>query len=269
MPALFDDFLIRALVAGCGVALVAGPVGAFVVWRRMAYYGDTLAHAAMIGIALGFLLGIDLNLAILLVGTGMAGLLVALQAQQRLATDTILGIFAHTALSLGLVLLALLETVRVDLVTYLFGDVLAVAVGDLLWIYGGGAVALAGLAVIWRPLLAATVHEELARAEGVPVLLCRLALMVLIALVVAVAMRIVGVLLITSLLIIPPAAVRRWARTPEQMAVLAALAGCGAVALGLYGSWELDTPSGPSIVVAAAAIFTASTLLPARLGASS
>ncbi len=261
-----DDFLVRALIAGLGVALVAGPLGAFVVWRRMAYFGDALSHSALLGVGLGLLLGMNVNLGIVAVAAGMALLLVLLQHQGRLATDTLLGILAHSALSLGLVALSMMEGVRVDLMGYLFGDILAVTRTDLAWVVGGAGLVLALLVAIWRPLLAITLHEELARVEGVAVLWVRLAFMLLIALVIAVAMKIVGILLITSLLIIPAATGRRFARTPEQMAVAGSLVGCCAVAGGLWGSLRWDTPAGPSIVAAAALLFALSVLLPRRSG---
>lgn len=249
------DFLLRAFLAGLGVALVAGPLGSFVVWRRMAYFGDTLAHAALLGVALGVLAGVNVTLGIIAACLVTALLLLGLQRQRLLASDTLLGLLAHGSLSLGLVALAFLETVRIDLMGYLFGDVLAVTAADLAWIYGGGGVALVILAAIWRPLLAVTVHEELARVEGVNVTAVHMAFMVLIALVIAVALKIVGILLITSLLIIPAAAARRFAATPEQMAVLAAVFGVLAVAGGLSASLYWDTPSGPSIVVTAVTLF--------------
>jgi zinc transport system permease protein len=258
---MLDGFLERAIAGGIGVALVAGPLGCFVVWRRMAYFGDSLAHSALLGIALGAIFALQLNLAIALLCTGFALLLVLLQQQRQLATDTILGILSHTALSLGIVALSFVQTLRVDLMSYLFGDVLAVTRVDLLWIWGGGALVLAILALIWSHLLAITLNEELARAEGVPVLVVRLAFMMLIALMVAIAMKLVGILLITSLLIIPAAAARQFARTPEQMAALAALVGVLAVLGGLGASLHWDTPSGPSIVVSAATLFLLSLLL--------
>ena len=165
-------------------------------------------------------------------------------------------------LSLGVIAVTFLESLRLDLISYLFGDILAVSITDLAWIYSGGVVILAALAVIWRPLLASVVHEELARGEGVPVTAVRLVFMVLMAAVIAAAMKVVGVLLITALLIIPPAAARGLARTPEHMAVMAAVAGCAAVGLGLWGSFAFDAPSGPSIVVAALALFAASLAVP-------
>ena len=259
-----DDFLVRAIAAGIGVALVAAPLGVFVVWRRMAYFGDTLAHSALLGVALGFLLGISLNVAVVSISLLIALLLLALQNRKQLATDTLLGILAHSALSVGLVVLAFQEEVRVDLLGYLFGDILAVTMSDLLWVWGGGAAVLLLLAIIWQRLLAITVHEELAQVEGVPVMQIRLVFMLMIAMVIAVSMKIVGVLLITSMMIIPAATARRFSKTPEQMALFAALVGMVAVILGLAASWFGDTPAGPSIVVSAALLFLVVQLAPSR-----
>lgn len=259
-----DDFLLRALAAGLGIALVAGPFGCFVVWRRMAYFGDTLAHAALLGVVAGVVLGVDLTLGVAAIGLGVAALLAAAQGQKRLASDTLLGIISHGALALGLVTLSLLETVRVDLMSWLLGDILAVGWPDVAVIWTGGAVVLALLAALWRPLVAMSVDEDLARVDGYNVGLARLGLMLLVALVVAGAMKIVGVLLVTALLVIPAASARRFAATPEQMAVAAALAGAASVGAGLWGSWTFDTPSGPSIVVAAALLFLVVQVLPRR-----
>ncbi len=257
-----DDFLWRALIGGIGVALISGPLGAFIVWRRMAYFGDSLAHSGLMGVALGLLLGLDAGLGVLIVCIALALVLVLLQRQRQLATDTLLGMLSHTTLSLGLVALAFIETVRVDLVSYLFGDILSITPSELYWIWGGGLLVLGLMAWLWRPLLALTVHEDMARVEGVPVFWVRLGFMLLIAVVIALAMKIVGILLITSLLIIPAAAARCFARNPEQMAVLASGLGCCAVALGLWGSMQWDTPSGPSVVVAAAGLFILSQVWP-------
>lgn len=243
------DFLLYALIGGIGIAIVAGPLGSFVVWRRMAYFGDTLAHSALLGVALGFLFDVSLNLAVVACCVVLALLLVGLQRQRLVATDTLLGIMAHSALSLGLVAIALLPDIRVDLTEYLFGDLLAIAPRDLYWIYGGGALVLAATCRFWSRLLAITINEELAQVEGVPVARTRLVLMLLIAVVIAVSMKLVGILLITSLLIIPAAAARRLSRTPEQMALFATLLGIVAVIGGLSASWFWDTPAGPSVVV--------------------
>lgn len=250
-----DDFFWFALLGGVGVAITAGPLGCFVVWRRMAYFGDSLAHSALIGVALGLALSIDPTLGVLIGCVAFAVVITLLQDQQRLATDTLLGILAHSSLALGLVAVSFLDDVRIDLMAYLFGDILAIDATDLAWVYGGGAVALTGLAFIWRPLLALSVHADIARAEGVPVRAVRLAFTLLLAIVIAIAMKIVGVLLIVSMLIIPAATARRFAKSPEQMAILAAIVGAAAVAIGLTASLQWNTPSGPSIVSAAFALF--------------
>lgn len=256
-----DDFILRALLAGLGVALIAGPLGSFIVWRRMAYFGDTLAHAALLGVALGFLFEFNSNLSIIVVCMSLAFLLVALQGQKQLASDTLLGILSHSTLAFGLIVLAFMETLRIDLMGYLFGDILAVSQADLFWIYGCSLTALAALILIWRPLLAITVHEELAQVEGVPVKYVKLAFMLLIALVIAVAMKVIGILLITSLLIIPAACARRFARTPEQMAVMATVIATVAVCIGLFSSMQWDVPTGPAIVASAALLFFMTFLL--------
>jgi len=255
---MLDDFFTRALIGGVGIALAAGPLGCFMVWRRMAYFGDSLAHGALLGVALGVVLGINLNVGVAITCIGLALLLLALQFQRRLATDTLLGILSHGSLALGLIAVSFAGALRLDLLAYLFGDVLSVSVQDLIWIYAGAFVVLVLTAIIWRPLLALTVHEELAQAEGVRVLLVRAVFMMLIALTVAIAMKVIGVLLIVSLLIIPAATARRLASTPEQMAVFAALVGCLAVVGGLFASLSWDTPSSPSIVAAAVALFVLS-----------
>lgn len=250
-----DDFFVRAVVAGVGVALVSAPVGCFIVWRRMAYFGAALAHAALLGVALGFLLSIDLVLAVVAVCVLVGLALFAMQSQRTLSEDTLLGILAHATLAAGLLAISFVESVRMDLMAYLFGDILAVTVWDVLWVWGGGIAVLAGLAGIWRPLLSISIHEELAQIDGVPVTHIRFLFMLLLSIIIAVAMKIVGILLIISLLIIPPAAARRFAATPEQMAGIGALIGSISVGGGLMASLHWDTPAGPSIVVVAALLF--------------
>lgn len=249
------EFLLRALLGGLGVAVVAGPLGAFVVWRRMAYFGDTLAHSALLGVSLGLLLEINLNLAVIVMCVSLAAILVTLQKKHFIATDTLLGILAHASLSLGLVVVSFLDNIRIDLMAYLFGDLLSISQNDLFWIYGGGVLVLSLLVAFWKPLLAMTVNEELAKVEGYPVETIRLLLMLLVALVIAVAMKIVGMLLITSLMVIPAATARKLSNSPTQMAYMASLVGCFSVASGLYISFLWDTPAGPSVVVCATLMF--------------
>lgn len=257
------DFVFRALLAALCVALVAGPLGCFVVWRRMAYFGDTLAHSALLGIAFGLLLDLNLQLAVIVACVGLAVLLFLMETSKTLATDTILGILAHSALAFGLVLLSFSD-VQIDLMAYLFGDLLTVSANDLIWIITGTFIVLVVLVLFWNRLLTITLHAELAQVEGLNVSYVRLILMLLIATLVAVSMKIIGVLLITSLMIIPPACARRFTRTPEKMAIAAGALGCVSVCGGLLASFYWDTPSGPSIVVSAALIFLLSSLMPVK-----
>jgi zinc transport system permease protein len=260
---LLEPFFIRALAAGVGLAIVSAPLGCFVVWQRMAYFGETIAQASLMGVALGLFLDLDLTLAVLAVAVLVALLLIVMQRQRLLPLDSVLGLLAHAALAAGVVATSLVRGPSVDLVGYLFGDIFAVTTSDLLWVYLGGAGALASLAWLWRPLLAVALHEDLAAAEGVNAGLVKALFVLILALVIAVAMKIVGILLIIAFLIMPAAAARPFAGTPERMALLAALIGAMGVIGGLWMSLTLDTPGGPSIVLvlalfAAVALSTAS-----------
>ncbi len=254
------DFIVRALLAGIMLALIAGPLGCFIVWRRMAYFGDTLSHSALLGLALGLLLDINMQLTVVIVCCGLALVLVLMEKNKSLATDTVLGILAHSALALGLVMLSF-TSIQIDLMAYLFGDLLTVSNMELVWIAAGSLLTLVVLLVFWNKLLAISLHQELAQVEGLNVNGLRLLLMIVMALVIAVSMKIVGVLLITSLLIIPPATARHFSSSPEQMAAGASVAGCIAVGGGIAASWFWDTPPGPSIVVMSALLFMLSATL--------
>jgi len=262
-PVMLDDFFTRAIVAGVGVAIVVGPLGCFVVWRRLAYFGDTLSHAALLGVAVALLLEANVTLSVFIVSAGVSIALLLLRRHAALSSDALLGLLAHSALAVGLVVLAFMTWVRIDLMGFLFGDILAVSTLDIALIWGGGAIVVAILVKIWQPLFAGTVSLELAEAEGMQPERANVVFMLLMAGVIAISMKIVGVLLITALLIIPAATARRFATGPEQMAVIASVIGAAAVIAGLFGSLEWDTPSGPSIVVAALIFFLVS-LLPRR-----
>ena len=249
------DFLLHALLAGVGVALVAGPLGSFVVWRRMAYFGDTLAHSSLLGIALALWLSISPGITVFSVALGLAMLLIALQQQRQLPADTLLGILAHSSLAIGMIAISIIPGARINLEGLLFGNLLSVTSKEVLTIWLTSITIGFFLTRYWNQLLSITLHEQLARAEGIAVTRIRGLLMVMLALVVAIAIKVVGVLLITSLMVIPAAAARRLSKTPEQMAMLASGIAIVAVCVGLWAAWQWDAPVGPTIVVTAAALF--------------
>ena len=252
-----EPFLLRALLAGFALSLVAAPLGCFVVWRRMAYYGEAVAQAGLIGIAVGLAFSLNLTASVLGMTLVVSVLLVALGRQQVVPFDSLLGLLAHAALAIGVIAASLVRGPQLDFTAFLFGDIFAVSSAELNWIYAGGALALAALIFIWRPLLSLAVHEDLAAAEGAPVERVKLIFVLILALVVAIAIKIVGVLLTIAFLIMPASVARPLSETPEQMAVFAAVFGTLSVALGLFLSVSFDTPGGPSIVVVLALFFVA------------
>ncbi len=251
---MLDDFLIRAGLAGLGVALAAAPLGCFVVWRRMAYFGDATAHAAILGVALALGFSMSVFTGALVVALVMATTVSTLSGRGY-AMDTLLGVMAHSALAFGLVAVSFLQGVRIDLMAYLFGDILAVSKSDLLVIWGGAMLVLVLMVWRWQALLTSTLSGDLAHANGIDPKREQLVLTLALAVVVAVAIKVVGVLLIAAMLIIPAAAARPLATTPERMAIIAGAIGALSALSGLQASFLLDTPTGPTIVCIAALIF--------------
>lgn len=243
------------LLAGFCIAAVASPLGTFIVWRKMAYFGDTLAHASLLGLAFGFLLHLNIYLSLIACCLLIAFILVILERKSTVSTDTLLGIIAHSALSLGLVCVSLIDNLRVDLMNYLFGDLLSVSIEDLAGIIAICIFILILLIKYWTPLLAITVNEEMAAVDGYPVEKLKMILMLMIGLMIAISMKFVGALIITSLMLIPAATAKRFSSSPERMAILASLFGMLSVIGGLVLSWFKDTPTGPSIVVIAGLLF--------------
>ena len=250
-----EQFLVNALLGGTCVALICGPLGSLVVWQRMSYFGATLSHAALLGVPLGLLFQIELSLAILVISLIAAIVIYSLSGSRGLSNDTLLGITAHGSLALGLLIIATIPNVRVDIFSYLFGDILSISQRDLIYIFVGGIIISIALRLIWNPLLSLIVQAEIARVEGINEHRIRLIFLLALSLMIAISMQIIGVLLIVSLLIIPAATVRPFSNSPKTMVVLAALIGVIAVWGGLWMSFSWDTPSGPSIVVVASVLF--------------
>ena len=248
--ASLDPFVVRALAASVGLAIVAAPLGCIVVWRRMAYVGETLAQASLLGVALGLALKLNLTLSVIVAAVAAALLLIAFGRQKLLALDSVLGLMHHAALALGVISIGLLKGPSIDLMSFLFGDVFAVTSSDLAWVFGGGALVLALTLWLWRPLVQLSLHEDLATAEGIDPRLARGVFDIMLAVVIAVAMKIVGILLVMAFLIVPAVAARPLATTPERMAVIAAGIAAVSALAGIALSLNYDTPGGPSIVLA-------------------
>ena len=249
------ELLLPSLLAGLSLTCLTGPLGTFVVWRRMSYFGDTLSHAALLGVAFGFLLNINLFYAIILVTLILAIGLLWLESQKQLPVDTLLGILAHSALSLGLVVISLMNNIRIDLMGYLFGDLLSITMFDVYQIVI--CVVTIGLLLVWRwnHFLFITVSEELAFSHGINVPLTKFILTILLALTIGIAMKFVGALIITALLIIPAATAKYFAKNPESMAIIAILIGMCSIIGGILFSLVYDTPTGPSVVLSNTCLF--------------
>jgi|TARA_B110000438_G_scaffold3112_1_gene3197 zinc transport system permease protein len=260
---MFDDFFIRALIAGIGVSIVAGPLGCMVVWRRLSYFGDTLSHSALLGVTIAYSFSINISLSVFIVSGVIALLLLSLQKRTQLPGDALLGLLSHSTLAVGLVIIGLLSSIRFDLMGLLFGDILAVTIEDIFIIWFGGLIILGILFFIWKSLFAATVSYDLAAAEGMKPDVSNFIFTILLAGVIAISIKMIGVLLITGLLLIPAAMARNISNNPLQMIIFSVLGGILSVIIGLFSSLEFNTASGPSIIVAALILFVLS-LLPLR-----
>ena len=252
---MFDDFFIRALIAGLGIALVTGPLGCFVIWRRLSFFAGTLAHSSLLGVTLAFSFDINISFSVLLISSAVALILLRLQKTTKLPSDALLGLLAHSSLAIGLVVIGYLSYIRFDIMGLLFGDILAVNKRDLLVIWVGGAIILLILKIIWKPLFASTVNYELAEAEGMKPEKINAVFTILMAAVIAISIKMVGILLITGMLIIPAAMARNLANNPQQMIILSIIGGVLAVIIGLYSSLQFNSASGPSIITAALVLF--------------
>ncbi len=252
---MLDDFFIRALIAGIGVALVTGPLGCFVIWRRLSYFGDTLSHSALLGVTLAYSFELNIALSVFLISSIVAIILIKLQSRTNLPGDALLGLLAHSSLAVGLVVIGFLTFIRFDVMGLLFGDILAVTVKDITVIWIGGAIILCILKLIWRPLFASTVNYELAEAEGLNPERSKIIFTILMAAIIAISIKMVGLLLITGMLIIPAAMARNISSSPKMMVIFSVIGGLMSVILGLFSSLEFNTASGPSIIAASLFLF--------------
>jgi len=249
------NFMLYALIGGIGLAIISAPLGVFMVWQRQSYFGATLAHSALLGISIGLFLQLDLTLSVIVVSMLVAAMIFWLSHFKQLSSDTLLGILAHSSLAFGLILISLQDNIQVDLMAYLFGDILSINEVDLGLILLTSVLIVLFYAQHWQSLLNITLNPELAQVEGVNIKRVQLLFVLLLAFMIALSMKIVGVLLVTSLLIIPAAAARRLSSSPEQMLGFSIIIGVFSIIGGLFTSYYIDLPTGPSIVVVATVLF--------------
>ncbi len=251
---MLDDFLIRSLLAGSLMVMVAAPMGCLMVWQRLAFLADTLGHASVLGIALALILSLQPVLGVLLV-IAIIMFIVRLSSGDRPVafSESVLAIISHTGLAGGILLLGVFGFGNISLEALMFGDLLATTVTDLVFIAGTVALLLALLWWRWHDFVAVSVSPEIAQAEGIAVKKVQLILYLMIALLIAVMMKIMGVLLIGAMLVIPVNAARNFSRGPEQMMWISLLFGALSLYSGVFFSWQFDWQTGPAIVVVAAA----------------
>ena len=252
---LLDDFFIRAIVVGIGIAIIAGPFGCFVVWKRLSYFGETLAHSSLLGVALGYVFSINISITVFFISSIVAMLLFFLNEKTDLNSDSLLGLLSHASLSIGLLVVGYLSYIRFDMMGLLFGDILAVTRLDIfiVWVLGGIFICI--LFSIWKSLLAGTVNRDIAFSENMSPRRSELIYMILLSGIIAISIKIIGILLITGLLIIPAAMARNLANSPIQMVIISMCAGVISVVAGLFSSLSLNTASGPSILFIALLLF--------------
>jgi zinc transport system permease protein len=253
-----DDLMVRAIVAASLVGALAGMLGSFVLWKRMAYMGDAMGHASLLGVVLGLMLGILPVSMVLAVAIAVGMLLSLLHKDKRLPFDALLGVVSTGGLAAGLLLYSTLPTRQVDLYGYLFGDVLAVSQTQIYLLMAALVVQSAFIISQWRSLVRMIMHGEIAHVEDVPVAMLQTALTVMIAVTVALALQVVGMLLITAMLVVPPLAARMLSTSPAQMVFCSIGIALAASAGGVWLSYAQNLSTGPSIVAAAVMLFIAS-----------
>lgn len=255
------ELLLPALLGGLALALAGGPLGSLLLWQRQAFFSDTLAHSALLGLALSLAVSLPPIMGILLVCLLVAAWLGRQSAHALLPDDTLLSVTAQTLLALGLVLLPLTQPGQLNLSAYLFGDLLSLSMPEVAMLWGLGAIVLGLLRYLWRPLLLLALSEDLAAAEGHKPARLKRHVTLLLALYIAIAMKLAGALLIGALLILPAASARLLAKSPTGMARLASLWAAIALIGGLLASAAWNLPVGPAVVLTAGLSFFLTHLL--------
>ncbi len=249
------SFLVRALIAGSLIAVLAGVLGVFLVLRKLSLIGDGLAHVSFGGVALGLLFGVYPFYVSLPLTLLASFFIFKLSQRARIYGDAAIGIVSAVGVAGGVVVASLAKGFNVDLFSYLFGSLLAVKSSEIYFLVLLVLLTLAFLVYYYRPLFALAFDEVSARAMGVKVAWLNSVLLVLSALTVAVAVKAVGVMLVSALLILPAAAALQGAKNFRWALASAALFALAAVWLGLLAALNFNLPAGASIVLAGFFLF--------------
>ncbi len=250
-----SDFLIHALLASLGVALLAGPIGCLMIFKRVACLGDTLAHGAIFGVSLGLLTGIDPTITLAGVTIAWVTMLWYLNKDQTVSTDTAMAFLTHSALAVSIVLFAFVPLGAPNLMEAFIGNILTVGRADLWLIFGMDIVFGVLIALFWKKWILIAVHPDLAAASHIRVQSLRILFLMMVGLFIAFSIKMMGALLVPAFLIIPALAARSFAKTPEQMAFMATGIAILSAVTGLFASDKWDTPTGPMMVCAALGIY--------------
>jgi ABC-type Mn2+/Zn2+ transport systems, permease components len=246
-----DDFLLRSLLMGVGFSILAGPLGSVMVWRRLSFLGDTVAHSALLGLGFSLLFNVASTVMLTIVCVVFAIALIFMPLRSKVSLDAVLAILSHGSLALGLVVLGLLKQSTLMLSGFLFGDILAVTPAEVIGTFALAGVMIVLLACFWRPFLTTLISEDLATADQVQIVWVKLAYAVTLGLAVGLLLKTIGVLLMTALLIIPATAARYIAQSPLQMMIISSCLAIVSYGFGFWGSYLWDTPTAPSVVVMA------------------
>jgi len=259
-------FMQRGLIASVLVGVLCAVVGCYIVLRSMAFLGDALAHGILPGVAIAYLLQINLTIGALAAGIAVALGIALLSRQGTIKEDTAIGILFAASLSLGVLLISTIRTYAVDLTHILFGNVLGVSPGDL-WLIGGLAcVVLATIGLLYKEFLVISFDPVHAAALRLPTGLLRNLMLILLALTIVVSLQIVGVGLVAAMLVTPGATAYLVTRRLSAMMLVAAGLGAFSGVVGLYLSFYFNVASGAAVVLTATGLFVLVFLLAPHKG---
>ena len=253
------NILLNAVITVFGISIGVGPIGSFVLWKKLSYFGDTIAHSALLGVTLAMIMHVHHIIGILLIATLPS--LMLLQLRNYYTKDMLFNITSNSSLALASIILSIIPLSNTNVITsMLFGDVLAIDYSDIIVLYIATISIATIIACQWKKWLLITISTDLAIVAKLNTKILEIEFMILLSILIAVSINIIGILLITSLLIIPAATARVIIKTPIQMIVLSSILCFTSSICGLFASYTFDIPAGPSIIMMSTAILIATNL---------